>query len=71
MTNIREYIIKVTNENLTRPVISNFLAGLGIYHALYKEESALQVPLAVVMPSVYVGYHSLKNVDKIKEWIKG
>ncbi len=70
MTNIREYIIKVTNENLTRPVISNLFAGLGIYHAVYNEESPLQVPLALFFPSVYVGYHSLKNVDRIKEWIK-
>lgn len=55
----------------TRPLLSNFFCGAGLFHSIYTEESYLQIPLAILFPSTYIGYHvykyTHKNLDKIME----
>lgn len=70
LKNIQEHVVKLST-NGRRPILSNLFAGLGIYHAVYNEDSASQAVLAFIAPSVYVGYNSFKNYDKIKEEVSG
>jgi hypothetical protein len=47
----------------------NILAGGGICFAV-ENQRYLEVPLALVFPSIYTGYHLYKNRDQIAQWIK-
>lgn len=68
---VQEHFVKLST-NTRRPILSNLFAGVGIYHAVYNEDSGMQAVLAFLVPSVYVGYHSYKNYDRLKgevsEW---
>jgi hypothetical protein len=59
--------INLKVNTITRPFISNLFVGLGIYHAIYTEDDNWQIPLAIIAPSIYIGYHSYKYFDNIKE----
>lgn len=67
---VQEHFVKLSTNN-RRPILSNLFAGVGIYHALYNEDSAAQAVLAFLVPSVYLGYHAFKNYDKIKKEVNG
>ena len=59
--------VVVKNTPTQRGVISNLFAGMGMSYAIYGNEKPkyLQVPIAYMFPSMYVGYHSYKNRQKI------
>lgn len=67
---MKEHLIKITNNNVNRSTFSNFLAGLGIYHSIYNENSNFQTACALLFPAIYIGYHSFKNKDNIVIQIK-
>lgn len=47
----------------------NILAGAGLCFAV-ENQRYLEVPLALVFPSIYAGYHLFKNRDQFTQWIK-
>ena len=50
-------------------VTRNLLAGASLCYAM-KNETYLQVPLTILFPSIYSGYHLYKNKDIIVEWLQ-
>ncbi len=62
---VQDINLKVTGKK--RSVLSNFFMGVGIFHSIYTEEDKWQIPLAIFVPSGYIGYHTYKYFDKIKE----
>ncbi len=46
----------------------SFLGGAGLCYAINKREY-LHVPLVIIFPSAYVGYHLFKNKDSAAEWV--
>lgn len=48
----------------------NILAGAGIYFAI-ENHRHLEIPLAIIFPSTYAGYHLYKNREQVVQWIKG
>ena len=70
MNTFLKRIVQDINLNITnvrRPFISNLFMGFGIYHAIYTEDDIWQIPLSMFAPSAYIGYHTYKYFDKIKE----
>lgn len=63
-----EYFQKINYHK--RSIVSNLFAGIGLYHAINHEDSYLQAGCAVIFPSIYMGYQSFKNQDKIIDKIK-
>jgi hypothetical protein len=54
------------NISTRRPsVITGLLMGGSMYHAIYNEDSYLQLGLAWLTPTVYAGYHIFKNGNQI------
>ena len=49
--------------------INGLLIGAGICYTI-QSEKYIHIPLVILFPSVYTGYHSYKNKDKILEWIR-
>jgi hypothetical protein len=47
----------------------SLFAGASLCYAI-KNEKYLQVPLTILFPSVYAGYHLYKNKDNIVEWLR-
>lgn len=50
-------------------VTRNLLAGASLCYAI-QNEKYLQVPLTILFPSIYSGYHLYKNKDSIVEWLR-
>ena len=46
----------------------NLFLGSGLAYAVQKEDY-LHIPVIVLFPSVYVGYHSYMNKDIMAKWI--
>jgi hypothetical protein len=46
----------------------NVFLGAGLSYALQREEYT-HVPLIIIFPSVYVGYHAHRNKDVLLDWI--
>ena len=63
--------VDIIYKNLLRPVvvIRNLFTGMGLYHSIYTEKDYYQIPLPILFPSIYIGYHSYKYSDKIKNYI--
>ncbi len=50
----------------SRGTLGGILCGMGLYHALNNQDNLLEVPLAIIFPSAYAGYHGLKYFSKMK-----
>ena len=50
---------------LTNNYIHQLLLGAGISYSI-QNEKYLHIPLIILSPSIYAGYHCYKNKDKIK-----
>ena len=46
----------------------NILLGVGLAYAI-QNKSYLHIPIIIIMPSVYAGYHIYENKNDIKDWI--
>jgi len=46
----------------------SFLLGAGLYYSISLEKY-WDVPLVILFPSVYAGYHTFKNRDQVKKFI--
>jgi hypothetical protein len=44
------------------------LLGIGLSHAI-EQENYEHIPLILIVPSVYAGYHAHRNKDSILDWI--
>lgn len=49
-------------------VTRNLLTGASLCYAI-KNETYLQVPLTILFPSIYSGYHLYKNKENVIDWI--
>jgi hypothetical protein len=47
----------------------NLLLGAGLCYA-WKKEQYLHVPVIIMFPSIYAGYHLYENKDLVKRWIR-
>ncbi len=63
---IKETIFKQISiyNSIRNSNISYLFCGAGLYHAIYNEDSLIQIPLTILFPSAYVGYHSFKYYCK-------
>jgi len=46
----------------------SFLLGAGLYYSISLEKY-WHVPLVILFPSAYVGYHTFKNREAVKKFI--
>ena len=46
----------------------NILLGTGLAYAI-QNKNYLHIPIIIIMPSVYAGYHIYENKNDIKDWI--
>jgi hypothetical protein len=49
--------------------LRNLFAGAGLCYALQNKKYE-EIPLALVVPSVYAGYHMYKNKEDVVRWVK-
>jgi len=62
-------IPKVFTHNLHKfGPMRNILLGAGLAYAVEKE-SYMHIPLIVIFPTPYAGYHTYNNKDNIVNWI--
>ena len=47
----------------------NLLAGASLCYAI-DNEKYIQIPLAIIFPSIYAGYHLFKNKDDVIKVVK-
>jgi hypothetical protein len=47
----------------------NMLLGAGLYYAV-EHEKYEHIPIVVICPSVYAGYHLYKHRDDAAEWLR-
>jgi hypothetical protein len=47
----------------------NILAGAGLCYSI-QNEKYLEIPLTILFPSIYAGYHIYKNNEKVVKWVK-
>ena len=67
---LKTVIPKVFTHNLYNYHISslrNLLLGVGLAYAVEKE-SYMHIPLVVIFPTPYAGYHAYSNKDNIINW---
>ena len=48
--------------------VRNLLLGASLYYTVQREEYT-HIPVIIVFPSIYSGYHLHKNKDAIIDWI--
>lgn len=60
VTNNNHYIFSTTR---------NILLGAGLCFAI-ENKNYWEVPVAIIFPSIYVGYQSFKNRDNIISYVK-
>ena len=46
----------------------NILLGSGLSYAVEREEYS-HIPLILIFPSIYAGYHAHRNKDTLMDWI--
>lgn len=46
----------------------NVLLGAGLSYALEREEHT-HIPLIIIFPSIYAGYHAYRNKDAFIDWM--
>jgi len=46
----------------------NILLGVGLSYAVEREEYS-HIPLILIFPSIYAGYHAHRNKDALMDWI--
>jgi hypothetical protein len=54
---------------LTASTTNNLLLGASIYYSI-ETEKYLHIPLVILSPSIYAGYHIYKNKDNILQWFR-
>jgi hypothetical protein len=60
--------VEIARLIITSP-IHTFLLGSGICYAI-QSKKYIHIPLVILSPSVYAGYHCYKNKDDILEWLR-
>jgi hypothetical protein len=54
---------------ITRSSIHNLLLGAGICYTIQSKQY-LHIPLVVLSPATYTGYHCYKNKEYILDWFR-
>ena len=71
MNSIASKINIDTSKILTHQLLTpsrSFLLGGGLYYSL-SIEKYWHIPLVILFPSAYAGYHTFKNRDAVKKFI--
>ena len=50
--------------------LRNVLLGAGLHYAV-ESEKYTHIPLILIFPSIYAGYHAHRNKDAVVDWIIG
>jgi hypothetical protein len=53
---------------ITKSPIHSLLLGAGICYT-FESQKYLHIPLVILSPSIYAGYHCYKNKENILEWL--
>jgi len=67
-------IPKLATQHLTHTIthlsrtVPNLLLGASLYYAIQLEDYS-HIPLIIIFPSIYSGYHVNQNKDAIFDWI--
>jgi hypothetical protein len=48
--------------------LRNLLLGACLHYAIQREEYT-HIPLIIIFPSIYAGYHSHRNKDLLLDWV--
>ena len=48
--------------------VRNLLLGGSLYYTVEREEYT-HIPVIIIVPSIYAGYHAHQNKDAIVDWI--
>ena len=54
---------------IVKSPLHTLLLGAGLCYTIQSNQYA-HIPLVIVCPSIYAGYHCYKNKDQIAEWIR-
>jgi hypothetical protein len=46
----------------------NIIAGASLCYSI-QNERYLEIPLTILLPSIYAGFHLYKNKDEIVDWV--
>jgi hypothetical protein len=57
---LKDVYVTVTN----RSAVTGLVLGAGLYYAISNEKYT-HIPLVVIMPNVYAGYHGLKCISEV------
>jgi hypothetical protein len=67
--NIKKLSDSVTHRVLLFTPIRNILLGAGLAYCI-QQENYYHIPLVIVVPSAYVGYHAYKNRAELQNFLK-
>ena len=66
---INQIIPKITPNVTPNGVLSSFLLGVGLSYCVETEKYS-HIPLVLLFPTPYLGYHIFKNKDIIEQNLK-
>ena len=64
-----QFISQTITRVIPNEVISSFLLGSGLYYVI-QNEKYWHIPLVLICPTAYTGYHVYKNKDSITQYIR-
>ena len=64
-----QFISQTITRVIPNEVISSFLLGSGLSYAI-QNEKYMHIPLVLLFPTAYTGYHVYKNKESITQYIR-
>ena len=64
-----QFISQTVTRVIPNEVISSFLLGSGLSYVI-QTEKYWHIPLVLICPTAYTGYHVYKNKDSITQYIR-
>ena len=64
-----QFISQTITRVIPNEVISSFLLGSGLSYVI-QNEKYMHIPLVLLFPTAYTGYHVYKNKESITQYIR-
>ena len=64
-----QFISQTITRVIPNEVISSFLLGSGLYYVI-QNKKYMHIPLVLICPTAYTGYHVYKNKESITQYIR-
>ena len=64
-----QFISQTITRVIPNGVISSFLLGSGLSYVI-QNEKYMHIPLVLLFPTAYTGYHVYKNKDSVTQYIR-